>query len=163
MPFSRSIRFLFASALLVGLPALAATRTATFQVRAEITHDCTIAAADLNFGSIGLVSTSVDATSTLTATCTNTTPYNLGLNAGTVTGSTIENRLMASGPATLRFQLYRDPARAQIWGTTVGTNTQSGTGNGSAQSITVYGRIPSQTPAPTPGVYLTTITVTVTY
>ena len=163
MSIPRSIRFLFASALLVGLPALAATKTATFQVKAEITNDCTIAAADLNFGQIGLVSANVDAQSTLTATCTNTTTYNLGLNAGTATGSTIENRLLANAATTLGFQLYRNPTRTQIWGTTVGTDTMSGTGNGSAQNVNVYGRIPPQTPAPAPGVYTTTITVTVTY
>ena len=49
-----------------------------------------------------------------------------------------------------------------MWGNTVSTDTVAGTGNGSGQSYTVYGRIPAQT-TPAPGNYADTITVTVTY
>jgi spore coat protein U-like protein len=48
------------------------------------------------------------------------------------------------------------------WGSTVGTNTESGTGTGSTQSLTVYGRVASQT-TPNPGTYSDTIVVTVAY
>ncbi|HEY2977511.1 MAG TPA: spore coat protein U domain-containing protein, partial [Burkholderiaceae bacterium] len=39
----------------------------------------------------------------------------------------------------------------------------TGTGNGSPQPHTVYGRVPAQATTPAPGTYTTTITVTVTY
>ena len=42
------------------------------------------------------------------------------------------------------------------------TNWVSGTGNGSAQAITVYGQIPAAQYV-TPGSYTDTITVSVTY
>jgi spore coat protein U-like protein len=49
-----------------------------------------------------------------------------------------------------------------VWGTTIGTNTVSATGNGASQSYTVYGQVPAQT-TPAAAVYTDTITVTVTY
>ena len=64
--------------------------------------------------------------------------------------------------ATVSYNLYRDAARTQEWGTTVGTNTGTGAGNGQIQTIPVYGRVaPQATPAP--GVYTDTITITVTF
>ena len=42
--------------------------------------------------------------------------------------------------------MFRDAGRTQNWGNTVGTDTLAGTGNGSSQTLTVYGRLPgSQT------------------
>jgi len=104
----------------------------------------------------------VDQTSTLQVTCTNTTPYNIGLDAGTGSGATVASRKLTSGGATVNYTLYSDTGRTTVWGTTIATDTVAGTGNGAAQSYTVYGRIPTQT-TPAPGNYADTITVTVTY
>ena len=91
----------------------------------------------------------VDQTSTLQVQCTNTTPYNIGLDAGTGTGATVAVRKMTGGGNTVNYSLYSDSGRATVWGATIGTNTVAATGNGAAQSYTVYGRIPPQTtPAP---------------
>ena len=61
---------------------------------------------------------------------------------------------------TVGFQLYQDAGHTTLWGNTQGTNTASGTGTGSAQSIVVYGQVPAQT-TPKPDTYQTTITATV--
>ena len=63
---------------------------------------------------------------------------------------------------TLNYGLYRDSGRTNNWGSTIGTDTQAGTGTGLLQNLTVYGRIASaQTPLA--GVYTDTVTVTLTY
>jgi spore coat protein U-like protein len=49
-----------------------------------------------------------------------------------------------------------------VWGDTIGSDTVAGTGNGAAQSYTVFGLVPVQT-TPGPGTYNDVITVTVTY
>lgn len=144
-------------------PALSATTTSTFTVQVAITASCTInSAATLNFGSQGVLTSNVDQTSVLQVQCTNTTPYNIGLNAGTGTGATVAARKLTSGANTVSYSLYSDSGRATVWGNTVGTDTVAATGNGAAQSYTVYGRITAQT-TPAPGTYTDTITVTVTY
>jgi spore coat protein U-like protein len=141
----------------------AATATSTMTVQMTITATCTVnSATSLNFGTQGVLSTNVDQTSTIQVTCTNTTPYNIGLDAGTGTGATVATRKMTSGANTVNYTLYSNSGRTTVWGNTVGTDTQAATGNGSAQSYTVYGRVPSQA-APAPGTYSDTITITVTY
>ena len=95
--------------------------------------------------------------------CTNTTPYNVGLNAGAGPGATVTTRRMTSGAgAAVNYQLYRDSARTQIWGDTVSSNTAAGTGNGAVQTLSVYGVVPAQT-TPAAGNYTDTVQVTVTY
>jgi len=146
----------------VALP-LASTTTSTFTVSVTLAATCTInSASALNFGNQGILSANIDQTSTIQVTCTNTTPYNIGLDAGTGTGATVATRKLTSGGATVNYMLYSDTGRTTVWGTTIGTDTVAATGNGTGQNYTVYGRIPSQT-TPAPGTYTDTITVTVTY
>ena len=142
---------------------LAATATSSFTVSVTISATCTInSASALNFGNQGILSTNVDQTSTIQVTCTNSTPYNIGLDAGTGTGATVAVRKLTSGGATVNYSLYSDSGRTTVWGNTIGSNTVAATGNGTGQNYTVYGRIPTQT-TPAPGTYTDTITVTVTY
>lgn len=143
--------------------SLAATTTTTFGVQITLTASCIInSASTLNFGSQGVLTANVDQTSALQVQCTNTTPYNIGLDAGTGAGATVATRRMTSGGATVDYSLYTDAARTTVWGNTVGTDTVAATGNGASQSYTVYGRVPAQT-TPAPGTYNDTVTVTVTY
>ena len=139
------------------------SKNTTFDVTLTIVADCIIAANNLNFGSSqGVLATAVTANTTLSVTCTNTTPYNLGLSAGTGTGSAGTTRYMSGTGAntgTVAFNLFQT-AGATLWGNTQGTDTKSGTGTGTAQTITVYGQIPAQA-TPQPDAYKSTITATV--
>jgi spore coat protein U-like protein len=150
---------------LVPFGANAATRSTTFTVTLTLQNDCQIAANALNFGTSGVIAANIDQTTTLTVTCTNGAPYNVGLDAGSVSGSTVAARLLqspATGTPTVGFQLYRDSARSLVWGQTVGTDTLGGTGTGAAQTLTVYGRVaPQNTPAA--GTYSSTVTTTITF
>ena len=128
-----------------------------------VTSSCVInSASTLNFGSQGVLIANVDNSSTLQVQCTNTTPYNIGLDAGTGSGATVAARKMSNGGATVTYSLYSDASRTVVWGNTVGTDTVAGTGNGASQSYPVYGRVPVQT-TPAAATYTDTITVTVTY
>jgi spore coat protein U-like protein len=139
------------------------SKTNNFDVTMKIIADCTIAASPLDFGqSQGVLNTTVNVNSSLQVTCTNTTPYNIGLSAGGVTGSTTAARLMGgtgANTSTVAFNLTQT-AGGSNWGNTQGTDTLSGTGSGSLQSLTVYGTVPTQT-TPQPDTYKTTITATV--
>ncbi|TIN25919.1 MAG: spore coat U domain-containing protein [Mesorhizobium sp.] len=148
---------------LFGGEASATTTTTNMTVQMTITASCTISSAStLNFGSSGVIAANVDQTSTVQVQCTNTTPYNVGLDAGTGSGATVAARKMTNGASTITYSLYSDSGRTTVWGSTIGTNTVSATGTGSAQSFTVYGRVPTQS-TPAPAAYTDTVTVTVTY
>jgi spore coat protein U-like protein len=76
------MRFFLATALMAfcSFPwsdAEAATVTGTFNVQVTIAATCALnSASNLNFGTQGVLAANVDQTSTVTVTCTNTTPYN---------------------------------------------------------------------------------------
>jgi spore coat protein U-like protein len=141
------------------------TATATFTVTLAIQGACTVSANALNFGTTGVLGTLVNQSTTLSVICSNTTPYNVGLDAGTVSGSTVSARLLAgtatgNTSTTISFQLYQDAGHTTIWGNTQSTDTVAGTGNGTTQPISVYGQVPVQS-TPKPDTYQTTITATV--
>lgn len=151
--------------LALGLGSKAAdattTTTTTFAVSATVQATCLVSASPMSFGTYtGAV---VNTTSTVSVTCTNTTAYNVGLSAGLASGATVTTRQM-TGPssAVLGYSLFSDSSRSVNWGSTIGTDTVTGTGNGSSQALTVYGQTAAGQYV-TPGSYTDTITATVTY
>ena len=130
-------------ALLVSNAAAADTNTRV-QVFATILPSCTSTGTSLNFEASIDPSpngSAIDATAALGVTCTSTTPYLVALSAGAnVEGSNTGARTMKNGNV-LRYQLYLDAARSKIWGE--GSSAFSGTGTGTMQRLTIYGRLPS--------------------
>lgn len=153
-------------AVVLATPAagIAATATTTFQVTATVLSVCTVSATNLAFGNYDASSgTPNDASSTVTTTCSNTTAYTVALNAGTGSGATVALRKMTNGANTLNYSMYTTAGRTTVWGDgTLSTVTQAGTGNGSGQALTVYGRVPTSQYV-TAGSYTDTVTATVTY
>jgi spore coat protein U-like protein len=135
---------------------------AGFSALATVVPTCNISATNVNFGTVGFISSNVDATSNLNAQCNISLPYTLSLNGGNAGASNPTQRKMAKASEQITYGLYKDSARAQPWGSTIGTDTVAGTGTGLSQNITVYGRVPAQTTG-SPGTYSDTIVVTVTY
>jgi len=154
----------------VGGPADATTTSTQFGVQLQITAECVInSTATLDFGSAGVLggaagTTNTDQSSTLQVQCTDTTPYNIGLDKGQTSGGLVSQRLLFNSVtnATIKYNLYTNNNRSTIWGNTINTDTVPATGNGATQSYTIYGRVPPQT-TPAPATYTDTITVTITY
>jgi spore coat protein U-like protein len=149
--------------------AQAATATANLTVQLTVTATCSVNAATLNFGSTGLLASPITASTSLSVTCTNSTPYSVGLDNGANFSTTRRMKLGATANF-IPYGLFTDAGLTNAWTTasssTACTSTNScalGTGNGSAQSITVFGQVPALGTAPTPGAYTDTVTITVTY
>jgi spore coat protein U-like protein len=156
-----AIAAIAAAGIAVATPVLATTATTTYSVTATVQSTCVISGNTLAFGTY--TGSAIPMTTTLSVTCSSGTTYNVGLNAGTASGATVTARAMTGpGGATLNYAMYQDTNHTTNWGQTVGTDTEAGTGNGSAQTLTVYGQLAAgQYPAP--GSYSDTITATVTY
>lgn len=138
--------------------------TFPFTASASVADNCTIGiTTDLTFGHVpSQISTDQDQTSSINFTCTGRTPWQVGLNNGLhADGNTRRMRLGAANNY-VTYELYSDPSRTLRWGETLDTDTVSGTGSGSEQSLTVYGRVPATQSVPH-GDYNDTVTVTVTY
>jgi spore coat protein U-like protein len=82
-----------------GGPAAAATTSQQFQVQLQIQAQCVInSTATLDFGTAGVLggaggSTNTDQSATLRVQCTNSTTYDIGLDAGTTSGGLVSQRL----------------------------------------------------------------------
>src|SRR5207302_7387885 len=140
-------------------PALAGTATTTLGVSLTINAGCNVSSSPVAFPAQAVLGSAVNQTGTVIVTCTNTTPYNVGLDKGAGSDASVSNRLM-TGPssATVAYGLFQDAAHTANWGNTAGTDAVAGTGNGSSQTLTVYGRIAPQT-TPQPGAYADTVNV----
>jgi spore coat protein U-like protein len=147
---------------LAAAPAYATTATSTLDVSATVTSSCAVTTSALDFGNVDVTSGSnADGTGSISVTCTNGTAWAAAADAGAGTGATVASRKMTSGANLLNYALYSDSSRTTVWGDGVG-ETIDGTGTGTAQSTTIYGRVPSGQTVPAGG-YADTVNVTVTY
>lgn len=159
-PLSSARRIaIVAYSILVTAAASATTTTGSASVGATVVASCSLTATTLNFGTY--TGAQLDATSTITVTCTNTTSYNIGVDHG-LHKSGYLSQLMGPGSVIVSYELFQDSARSHEWSVTIGNNTVTGTGNGTAQALTVYGRVFSGSNV-APGTYTDTVTATVTY
>lgn len=144
-------------------PKLVLGQTWSLQVETFVTSQCHInQTSTLNFGTVpGLLTDNVDGASAISLTCTNALPYYVGLDNGQHADGAI--RRMQGPNGYIQYELYRDSQRTQRWGN-AGDNTDKapGTGTGSSQAFTVYGRVMPQT-FTSSGTFSDTIVVTVTY
>jgi len=145
----------------LGVPAFAATTTANFTASATVNASCVISASNIAFAAITpAASGTSSATGDLTVTCSNGSNYTMALDKGT--GVDVENRSMGgtgNNGDKLKYNIYTTNAYNTVFG---GSATLGGTGNGLAQTYTMYGQlalnqyIKSDT-------YTDSLTVTLTY
>ena len=143
------------------------TATSNLAVTLTVNANCTISTTTLPFGTTTSLATVLNQQGSIGVTCTNTTPYSVGLDGGNVLASSIAIRLLAgtstgNTTTTIPYQLYSDAARTSIWGNSVGA-WLSGTGNGGTQTLTVYGQVPVSAVTPKPDLYESTVVATITF
>mgnify|MGYP003666485128 CR=1 FL=1 len=138
--------------------------TFPFTASANVPGTCVIDSVNnLNFGTMpGLISSHIDQTTSLSFTCTNTTPWKVSLDDGLHVNGTSRRMHNSTSNSYLQYDLYSNSARNQRWGSTLDVDTVNNIGTGNSQSLTVYGRVPAIQAVPT-GEYSDTVTVTITY
>ncbi len=149
---------LLAAALASSNTAFADSKTTNFDVSIQVLATCSISASNMTFSSITTGTTSnTDASSALTVNCSQGTPYTISLGNGANYSNV---RRMAWGASHVEYNLYQDSSRSLEWG---GTSTKTGTGSGSDQTLSVFGRIPSGQNITNTGNYGDTVIATITY
>ncbi len=138
------------------------TGTYPFSSSASVASRCQLAtASDMNFGSpASNFAGNIDQVSGISMTCTNGTAWQIGLDNGQSALAT--TRRMIGGSSYVVYELYRDTGRTLRWGNTLNTDTLSGSGSGTTQALSVYGRVAAQAGVAA-GSYSDKITVTITY
>lgn len=138
-------------------------KTSNMAVSMTVTSECTLTANALAFTAAGATTLSTTAStgaSTLSIQCTNGTAYSVTMDAGAGNGANTTARKMTNANSdTLDYNIYSDSNHTTVIGGAGAAMT--GTADGSAQSIPIYGLVPAQS-APV-GDYTDTITVTLSY
>jgi spore coat protein U-like protein len=136
---------------------------APFTFTAIVLPNCTVSAGAINFGTQGVLTSSLSAQGSINLACTPNTPFTVGLNGGLSNAASPTARLMTKGAESVTYGLYLDAGFSQPWGAAGGSGSvSSGTGTGSTQTLTVYARAPAQA-TPSPGTYTDTVVATLTY
>lgn len=158
---------LFVLLAMAATPVLAVTATGSLNVTASVSATCIVGTSTtVAFGAYDPSAGSPkDAEGAVSVTCTDTTGYSVSLDAGAheTSPDDVTTRMMVGGSHgdLLPYQLYQDSGHTTVWGITT-DEMGSLTGDGSAQSYTVYGRIPVGQYVQ-PDSYSDSVVVTVTY
>ncbi len=141
----------------------AATTSDTLTVTATVVDSCSLSTSTLAFGTYDPASgTDTDATTTIDASCTTGTTFDIALDGGS--SANISARTMSDGTNSLGYQIYTDTLRTTIWGDGTTGSTAAGTGLGplTPVTLTAYGRITAGQNVPA-GAYSDTVNVTLTF
>lgn len=174
--FCRDLMPLLAALLSVANPVIAVTVNASFDVTATLQNGCLFGVSSssssnmgtLSFGSQSATATNVDVVSStgsgsIVVTCTPGSSISIALDYGANGGSSAQRYMKNSaGTRTLPYQLYRDAARSQVWGTGALALTVPSFPS-TTQTYTVYARYFGATPLPAAGQYTDSVTINVTY
>lgn len=161
----RSVLFLIALTA-VSTPLFAASKTANLNVTASVAANCTITTAPVAFGAYDPVGANAAAdllaTGSVTVACTkgSVTTIDLGNGGNFSAGS----RRMASATDFMNYDLYKDAARTQVWGTGLagGTTMAYNAASVVATVFTVYGTVPMAQNVSV-GAYSDTVVATINY
>lgn len=151
-------------ASVVGLPflvALAGHATGALPVSATVINTCKVSSGNaMAFGNYDpMASSDNTAMGTFTMHCTSGTNATILLDQGAHAVKGSLTREMANGGDLLRYQLYTTSSGSTVWDSKSGVSQVA---NGTAQTITVYGKIPrGQVVAP--GTYADTVVITLSY
>lgn len=135
----------------------------SLSVSAFIASGCTVTATPVNFGTYSGTASAptIDGLGQVTVRCPVNNAYNVRLNNGANAAGGQRQMAPAAGAARLDYELYKNAGRTQRWGNN-NAERLDGVGNGAAQALPVYARLPGAQVVPF-GAYVDTITVTVQY
>jgi spore coat protein U-like protein len=163
-----SLKTTITAGLLLALSGVAdaATKTASFQVSATVTKNCTIEAQNLDLGEFDGTN-DLSGQASISIRCTSGTPYDVALSTGS--SGSYAARTLVNGSDSLNYNLFTASDHATVWGD--GTNstgqpaTGTGAGMGTAQTLTVYGQLlaSGNTGAIPAGTYTDSVVATITY
>lgn len=160
-------------ALLVGASALAAASIAQadsvgtrMDVTAVVVANCRVVVPALGFGyydPLGAnASQPADASSLLTVMCTRNTTATISFDSGLHGFAEGDRGMSGQGQERLRYQIYRDSARSQVWMTGAEAMRTLSKGVSQPDELTVFGRIPPRQEVE-PGAYSDVLTATVDF
>jgi spore coat protein U-like protein len=142
------------------------TASASLTVSANVSKNCTITTAPVNFGAYDPVAANatapLDGTGTVTVTCTKGAVAKVGLSAGSNAAGAVR-RMSQGAAAFLNYELYKDTSHSTVWGDTLDTALDvPAAPDRNPRNFSVYGRIAAGQDAQV-GAYTDTVVATVNF
>jgi spore coat protein U-like protein len=154
------LAFSFLASALAVRSVAAATASASFSVSATVQASCVAA---VTATAIKTYNEATDAASAVSVDCSNSAPYSVSLDSGLVHDAAVALRPMTrSRFALLGYPLSSNPRGIANWGQAVTPDTSTWFGS-DLNSLLVTNRRYSAAQCATPGAYLDTMIVVVTY
>lgn len=151
------------AAALVAAPAAVSAKTTTNTINATLDVDtsCRLFTEPLQFGTVNIFSGVVDATARVRLSCGPFVAYTVAIDNGLHFNG--QRRMFSGGAwfAYVPYQIYRNAARTQVWGSTAGNLVTGTTPVDGEVTLIAYGRVPNSIVLPRP--YMDTVTVTVNF
>jgi spore coat protein U domain-containing protein, fimbrial subunit CupE1/2/3/6 len=139
---------------------------ALMNVSATVVPNCRLEVPPLSFGTYDPLSANAvqpaDASTTVIVNCTRNTVGNLSFDYGRNSASIGARAMGGPGVERLGYQIFRDPARSQLWATGVDAVRFTSDGISKPQQMTVFGRIAASQEV-APGSYTDVLTATVDF
>lgn len=126
-----------------------------------VTRGCRMRVDPMTFGTVSIITPTVETTSGIQLRCTPNTPFAVTLDNGRHFASGSRRMVNDTFPIfTQPYLLYTNSARTNLWTSTTAVSGNSGTTG--AANLTIYGRVTGVTLV-FPSAYRDTVTVTVTF
>ena len=138
---------------------------ASSNASATLSDSCFIqSVTSLSFGTVGstALTSRLASTASIRARCPVGTTYSLGISRGEHASGT-QRQMCNDRQQCLQYTLWQDATATRPWGETPGNNTmEMSHHDGSVQTVTVYGTVPTQ-PLTGTGLFSDNVVVTLTY
>ena len=146
--------------------AAAQSASATLQVSANVSRNCTITTTPLAFGAydpvVANVTNPLDGVGSVVIACTQGTTSTIGLSVGANAQGSVR-RLSDGATAYLTYEMYQDGTRTVLWGDSGAERLDAGTApSRDPRTFTVYGRVAQGQDVPV-GVYADSVVATVNF
>lgn len=144
------------------IPVAAKTVSNSMDARVRVDTSCRMTVEPMTFGNVNIFSGQVDATALIHLRCGPAVAYSVALDNGR--NFNAGWRRMSSGGGFfqyVRYQIYRDAARTQLWGSTPATMVTGTTPANGDVTLTAHGRVPNTIVMPR--AYTDVVTVTVNF
>lgn len=150
-----------AAAALSGLPTGASAQD-TMTINANVTRNCQIFALPMMFGTIAFFLPNATTQTSIQVDCTPNTAFTVAIDDGLYVNAG-QRRMTRVGPGVgtyLNYEIYRNAARTQRWGSAAGQLVTGVTPANGRVTLTAYGRTTGFLVA---GPFQDTVTVTITF
>jgi len=153
---------LIAAAALAAAPFGASAQN-TMTVNAEVDWTCHLAALPLMFGTVSILFPTANAQASIFVDCTPNTAFAVTIDNGQ-NANGAQRRMARIGPGFgtyMNYEIYRDAARTQRWGTSVGQTVNRVAPADGKVTLYAYGRTSGTFIAAGP--FEDTVTITLTF